>query len=548
MRCLSLTWLFAIVLEATSLSAVGSDQARMLKHLDAIEATFEQMYAPAELKGQLFSWNLQAEMDAARAAVASAPQITVAGYQGVCNHFLKTCKDYHVSFRLACKEVAHIPLSVCCVGGQFLITAVERADLPYSYFPVDIGDELVRFGGQPIRQVMDHLIEWEIGAKYQPTDMATACGILMQRSASSGHTLPHGRVELEVRKANGQVVVRQLEWRRTHEVVQKRTSDWEWSDSSDSLAFSGVDLPCVSYDNPARPGSRKGFIPPLGRVLWQTADDCPFYAYIAQNASGKRIAYVRIATYTPKAADTQYAFFGLMERFQNEADVLVVDQTNNAGGFLSYGYSLLSSFISKPVRTTKEDVRLNSETVQRSMNMLKLLEPIKTDAEARIALRNDLWGYEATMATVADLLKYHRKVLDAWNSGETIVYDLPSDGLSKVYPRSHGFKKPVVCLINEQDFSTADFIPAILQDNKAAMLVGTRTAGAGGFVIPWKASNPFGIETINLTGSVASRLSGQVIENVGVAPDVWLEVLPDDIRNGYRGYIASVNRCVDQLI
>jgi len=48
--------------------------------------------------------------------------------------------------------------------------------------------------------------------------------------------------------------------------------------------------------------------------------------------------------------------------------------------------------------------------------------------------------------------------------------------------------------------------------------------------------------------SFAERANFQMIENLGVSPDIVYEVTADDLQNDYRGYIKAVNEAVKNLL
>jgi C-terminal processing protease CtpA/Prc len=103
-------------------------------------------------------------------------------------------------------------------------------------------------------------------------------------------------------------------------------------------------------------------------------------------------------------------------------------------------------------------------------------------------------------------------------------------------------------LINELDFSGGDFFPAIMQDNKRAVILGTRTAGAGGYVLQYQFPNLSGIYLFSLTGSLAERDGGDMIENLGVTPDVGYELTPDDLEFGYQGYKSKIVSTMEEML
>jgi hypothetical protein len=51
------------------------------------------------------------------------------------------------------------------------------------------------------------------------------------------------------------------------------------------------------------------------------------------------------------------------------------------------------------------------------------------------------------------------------------------NGVAEILPAKNPYTKKIVVLINELDFSAAEFLAAILQDNKRATLFGESTGG-----------------------------------------------------------------------
>ncbi|WFU71459.1 S41 family peptidase [Bradyrhizobium sp. CB2312] len=108
-----------------------------------------------------------------------------------------------------------------------------------------------------------------------------------------------------------------------------------------------------------------------------------------------------------------------------------------------------------------------------------------------------------------------------------------------IAPAPNHYTKKVVVAVNENSFSAAEFLAAIMQDNHQAIIFGQRTGGAGGLVRSVELSPDFkkaGISDFKLTWTLAWRSSGSPIEDLGVTPDIFYNITVDDLRSGYVGY------------
>ncbi len=151
---------------------------------------------------------------------------------------------------------------------------------------------------------------------------------------------------------------------------------------------------------------------------------------------------------------------------------------------------------------------------------------------------------------IAQFMKeFFRFIIDQWKEGKIYTDLVHMYSVDHVNPHpAVKFTKPIVLLTNSLDFSCGDFFPAIMKDNDRATLVGTRTAGAGGYVLPHYMANRLGVAVITLTGSLGIRSNGQPIENLGVAPHVINELSQSDIENSYRDYARKINEIVEEKI
>jgi hypothetical protein len=101
------------------------------------------------------------------------------------------------------------------------------------------------------------------------------------------------------------------------------------------------------------------------------------------------------------------------------------------------------------------------------------------------------------------------------------------------------YTKPLYVLINEMNFSAADYVPSALKDYGRATLIGVQTGGAGGTVKSFKNQGKLKY-AVNLTTSLMLRGNGELVENVGIAPDIELRETIQDHKDGFKNYLPRV--------
>lgn len=88
---------------------------------------------------------------------------------------------------------------------------------------------------------------------------------------------------------------------------------------------------------------------------------------------------------------------------------------------------------------------------------------------------------------------------------------------------------PIAVLVNGDSGSMSEILAAALQENGAAKVIGTKTAGAVAAAIPWPLSDGSGLL---VTVSTITTPSGRVLNEVGLEPDEVVELDPDQFRVG----------------
>jgi C-terminal processing protease CtpA/Prc len=201
-----------------------------------------------------------------------------------------------------------------------------------------------------------------------------------------------------------------------------------------------------------------------------------------------------------KAALVKMQKFGVQD--------IVIDTVNNGGGSLILLMELAQALSNKPVVMPKMQIGLNEGWID---SIEGAVAEAPSDAEKALYARllNEMLAYKAQGLRITP--KESAYPVDTI----TPFYIKPNKQLKKDFN--------IVLLVNEMCASACDIFAGVLQDNKMATLVGSRTMGAGGNVVNyWQAPNTN--MDIRQTESLLVRANGDYIENVGVTPEVKMVV------------------------
>lgn len=281
------------------------------------------------------------------------------------------------------------------------------------------------------------------------------------------------------------------------------------------------------------------------------------HEFYQQSAPAFRIGYLRISTYSPSQDDNAITQLVIrlaksIRYLELHTDALVVDQVDNPGGIDLYALAMASMLTDRPLKLPKNHLALTQAEIAKAFNAIDSLEDLKTslpDVPTTYTASSFLVGYPIDKEFINSEISYQSFLINQWNKGKTLTEAYPLSGIEYLLPHPlASYSKPILVLVNSNDFSCGDFFPAILQDNKRAVIFGEQTAGAGGFVEKHSYPNTFGLAQFTYTSSIAERLDGSVIENLGVTPDVPYDLTEDDLLHGYQGYIKAIQATLEQML
>ncbi|MBM3787202.1 MAG: hypothetical protein FJW30_22830 [Acidobacteria bacterium] len=251
------------------------------------------------------------------------------------------------------------------------------------------------------------------------------------------------------------------------------------------------------------------------------------------NWNGKRIGYIRLRNMSPPSvAQALQQFERELAFFQENTDGLVVDVMRNTGGIIVYGHEIARRLIPRPMTGVGFELRA---TATRLANLSAELEFQRQQGAPQ-------WVLDLYTRIVTDV-----RLALAENRGRTGPLPLNMPSLDEIQPAAIVYTKPLIVLIDELSVSTADLFPAMMQDNKRGLLVGTRTAGLGGTNGSFPASPTFTEGVAGVTFGLMVRKTPvqwekgttQYIENVGVFPDVELDYMTaDNLVNRGRTFVS----------
>lgn len=550
--------LFIIAL--TSLSAKEQDYEKkqaMIGDLSVIKHALEVKYSCAKLKKECFNWDLNKVFLKAKSEILNTPNITIKQFHQIVRRFFNSATDYHVLAQFSSTEFSFLPFTIKKFEDRYFIDTIDRKALPEMGHSLRIGDECIEFDGKPIEEAIKKLKKIT-GLDDSIVSQRIAELNLTDRSGKKGDTVPQGSVMLKVKPLNKDTeVTYQFMWDYSEEYVHSPLD--LTIEAFFKKSIKKKDL-CLSYFNMLTPlyglceyplgeragdlGSYKSYVPLLGKPIWENQENI-FDSYIYENEHGEKIGYIRIPHYTGKLDDVD-DFGRIIEHFEKNTDALVLDQVHNPGGVVIYSYELISTLTNKPLITPRHRMYLTPRDILKAYDEVILLQEIVSSENAANTFPDDPYmTYEYALF----LKEFYRFLIKEWNAGRTVTRPTYIGGIDHINPHPlYTYSKPILMLIDEMDFSCADFIPAIMQDNKRAKLFGTATAGAGGCVTRYEFPNMHGIGIISFTFSIAERLDSKMIESVGVKPDIEYKLTIEDIQNNFKPYAAAVNKAVHEII
>lgn len=579
MKSQRLAVLVCLFVSSTSFAEVPSSNTPWESTLTAIEAKFEEIYCFKALKRLFFKWDARVEMNRTRQRLSkiSDPTDTQAARDALIP-FYNSTRDIHVGARFKTSSkysISRLPFVIRSADHKkYYIVNIDRAALPVSQYPFEIGDELVSVDSKPVSSFVQEYLP-TVFAQFQ-TQHALAERYAFTRYDVLGKPHKTGPAEFAIlRKNTKKVEVYKTTWITTdkppapalrlqeaEELRKMRKGFWPVVNDEVDAEFMNnsitaeADLPIRNYGTV---GAKKPFFPALGTIAWETQPTDPFYAYISVLPNGKKTGFIRVPTYYPKDIITVMvpAFYSIIDRFVDEhINVMVYDQTNNGGGSLLYTYDLLAALIDKPVRSPMrtqwilDDV--HHEVDLKWADLRLLAEQALTDPIARDKFQNEVFSDKILdddfihgFISLADLMLTTLKE----PNHPRLSAPFPFEGQEFIKPRvGKHYTGPIVMLNNELSISNADLTPALFQDMGRAVMFGTRTSGAGAYQNGFEAPspNPFELWYSSISFGKFIRKNGLPVETLGVSPDVRYSVTGNDIQNGMQGYHSALMKLIQK--
>ena len=483
----------------------------------------------------------------------------------VMSEYVSSLNDAHDVYTLPANFVANLNFSVDIYDGTLLVDSINRARLPGSEFPFLIGYELVSIDGVDAQKLLDGYLRYEIAANPRST-RRLAAQLLTTRPQVLIPTAPNvPEISTVVfRTPGGQTQSYRIPWAKSGvpmttigkyptPTVAPRAAprDDEPSYVNLLLRLQNCRLPDLGYERTVLGfGSRTpifatalaalgdGFTQRLGRAASDT-----FYSGVFTTGRFK-IGFIRIPDYAPLNQQTAInQFVSEIVFFQANTDGLIIDETRNPGGSVSYANTLLSLVMPKTWNSVGFEVRATSEWV---IEISSALEQAKALGEP---------GY-----IIALLQSIEDSIVSANREQRGRTGPLPLDDVTITRDPATDSKgnllayaKPLMVLVDEMSASGGDYFPATIQDNARGPLFGFRTMGAGGSVEDWEAGS-YSQGFTRVTESLMSRNIDVVtpdfpvtryVENVGVRPEIQYDYMTRE--NLMTGGAAFVRAFLDAM-
>lgn len=536
-----------------------SSKKRMVADLDIIKNEFQINYAPMRWKKQHMDWDLEREIAIAGEKILSSDNLTCRDYQQIMRDLFNSMQDMHVGVNFYSTEFSVLPFLVQGVDNRYFVIWRDDSWAEAYGIALQPGDEIVSFNGRPLSEIVQEIKLSAFGVSESESYQRLSEMQLTMREGNFLKEVPQGSVAVDFKKkGNGRRSTFYVDWRYIPEEINNHFESYSFYPIKQPLGkhsfFRKMRALPLYYHLPKEIqsreyegkllGSKKSYFPPVGKVVWTPVSDT-FNAYMCTMKNGKVLGYIRIPAFDGDT-DEIAEFQSIITTMQARTQALIIDVMNNPGGFAFYTYAIASMLTDKPLRNLREEMAITQEDVFFAVQDAEVLNNINSDQDAIDALGPDICGYTVNLRMAQSIRAHANFIVDQFRKGQFNTDLFFLEGLEYIYPHPQTrYTKPLFILTNSLSISCADLLPALLQDNKRARIIGTKTAGAGGYVLTRKYSNRFGVADFSLTGSLMFRMDGRPLENLAVQPDIPYQFSIRDYTQEFDDFIQLINKCVN---
>ncbi len=525
--------------------------------LQMIYAVFNEQYAPKEWKESHLDWDLDGEYIKAEKKIRANPNLSTSDYHRIVKDFIRSSQDYHVGCQFDMNEKSRLPFSVKSANGRYFVYSISSEHLDTNVFPIKLGDELISIDDEPVDLIAQKIIN-NTSLGTPDTDQALADPQITNRRAAHGFEVPKGVVQVKFKDKNTQKIKEyQMAWHHqpeyyTYHKENKLKTENQFENPMMSSANWIADIGTAGKGTQRLLlNGKRSVLPSLGKVVWKNDKDNIFHAYIFEINEGEKIGFLRIPHYRPlnEGEEELEELVEIISRFEKSTSSMVIDQCNNGGGSVFYLCNIASLFAKEPLKSPRHRINMSPHLVAKMRKESEFLKLLKTNEDAVAVFTEHSYGMKTSLHTVEMLKIFNGFLIEQWESGKNLSDPIFLFGIDHINPHpTITYTKPILLLVNELDFSGGDFFPALMQDNKRAVLMGNRTSGAGGCVLSLEFPTNNGIANMNYTWTIAERFGSKApIENLGIVPDILYKTSEQDLQFGFYEYKAAIIEAIKKL-
>ncbi|MDW5416160.1 S41 family peptidase [Iodobacter sp. CM08] len=382
----------------------------------------------------------------------------------------------------------------------------------------EVGDQVLEYGGLPIKQAVNKVVISGAGANLYG-GFSRAIQKMTLVSQSSNVPPENDRVLIKLRSAKtGEIYSIDLPWLVQYDdaALQPKATTTAAAKALKDQAFSqSVEKYQEQYNqfvsrNTAADDTQ-------GFIKYPTSEPTITWSIVPKG--DKQLGYINISSFVPQNPDQAVEIIaGLLRNQLAKTDALVVDVRSNGGGYISYADKLPQLF--KPGKATTSSARL-----------------LNTKLNNQFLNQDDFRQYWPEWVK---LINDAAKTKNTYSKTGVFTSPAEANALGQAY------YKPVGVLANARSYSATDLFTCQMQDNGAATIYGEDPAtGAGGAnVLEHGFFAELGPNWFKpLPGGVSMRVSWRqsvrggynpntIIEDYGCQADVNVPRVLSDLSNG----------------